>query len=89
MGVKGRTIGESMIGMRGEARDDRSGERPSAHIGQGLGIDHIVAITGAQQLEEVATALRAGGAKPSEVGVADLSAEAVLDGVDGLSSTAS
>ena len=78
MGVPGRAIGEGAIGMLGQAGDDGSGERPCAHIGQRFGIDDVIAVTGAQQFEEVETALGAGGAEPGELRVADLGAEAVL-----------
>ena len=49
-----------------------------AHVGQGLGIDHVVAVAGPQHLQEVQPALRAGGGKRGEVIVAELGAEAVL-----------
>ena len=48
-----------------------------AHIGERLGVDHVVAMAGAQQVEEIEPALRAGGAEPGEAVVADLRAEAV------------
>ena len=48
-----------------------------AQIGQRLGIDDVIAVAGAQQLEEIAAALRSGGAEPSEMRIADLGAEAV------------
>jgi hypothetical protein len=48
-----------------------------ARNGQRLGIDGVIAMTCAQQLEEVAAALGTGGAEPSKMGVADLRAEAV------------
>ena len=41
-------------------------------------IDDVIAISGAQQFEEVETALRNRGCKPSEKSVADLRAEAFL-----------
>ena len=53
----GSLIGEDPVGMFGQAGDHRPGERALAHIGQRLGIDDIILITGAQEIEEVAAAL--------------------------------
>ena len=43
--------------MFAQAGDDGAGERAGAHIGQGFVVDDVVAMPGAQQLEEVETAL--------------------------------
>jgi hypothetical protein len=40
------------------------GQRPFAHVGDRLIIDHVIAVTGAQQFEEVEAA-RAGPARVS------------------------
>jgi hypothetical protein len=69
----------------GQAGDHRGGKGALAHIGQRLGIDDVIAIAGAQQLEEVAAALRSGGAEPGKMRVADLRAEAVRSLVTGAS----
>jgi len=45
-----------------------------AHVVQRRGVDHIVLETGAQELEEVETALGEGGRKPGEAVVADAGA---------------
>jgi len=49
-----------------------------AHIGQGFFIDDVIAMSGAQQFEEVQTAFWTRGPEPGELSVADLGAEAVL-----------
>src|SRR6266851_6683716 len=77
MGSPGGLIGEGFVRVFGQAGDDRAGEGALAHIGQCLGIDDVIAMTGAQQFEEVAAALRWGGSKPGEVCIANLGAEAV------------
>ena len=64
--------------MRGQLGDHRPGQCPLAHVGQRLGVDHVVAVAGAQHLEEVQPALRAGGGEGGEVVVAELGADAVL-----------
>ena len=53
----GGFIGEEPVGMFGQAGDYRPGERTSAHIGQRLGIDHIILMAGAEPIKEVAAAL--------------------------------
>ena len=78
MRLPAQAIGEAAVEVAGEPGNRRRGEMMLAHIGQGLGVDHVILVTGAQQFEEVAPALRAGGAEPGEVCVADLGAEAVL-----------
>ena len=78
MGQPRRPVGEALVGMLGEQPDDRPGERAAAHIGERFGVDHIIPVTGAQQLEEVEPALGAGRPEPGEAVVADVGAEAVL-----------
>ena len=51
--LPGLPVGEMAFLMLGQQPDDRAGERALAHVGQGLGIDRIIAMAGAQQLEEV------------------------------------
>jgi hypothetical protein len=53
------------------------GQGALAHVGERVGIDDVIAVAGAQQFEEVAAALRAGGAEPGEVRVADVGADAI------------
>jgi len=77
MGSPSGLIGEVFMRVLGQAGDHRAGKGALAHIGQGLGIDDIIAMAGAQQFEEVAAALRLSGAKPGEVSIAHLSAKAV------------
>ena len=47
----GGLIGEVPVGMLGQALEDRAGQVAAAHVGQGLGIDHIIVMAGAQQFE--------------------------------------
>jgi len=77
MGGPGGLIGEDPLRMFGQAGDHRPGKRALAHVGHRLGIDDVIAMAGAQESEEIAAALRLRGAKPGEVGVADLGAHAV------------
>ena len=65
--------------MLEKANDHVFGQRPFVHVGDRLIIDHVIAVTGAQQFEEVEAALGIRGAKPGEVLIADLGAEAVGD----------
>ncbi len=57
MSVPRCAIGEDAILMLAQAGDDGSAERAGAHIGQGFVIDDVIAMPGAQQFEEVETAL--------------------------------
>ena len=77
VGLPCRPIGEQLVVMLGEQPDDRSGKRAAAHIGERFGVDHVVAMPGAQQLQEIEPALRGGRAEPGEVVVADLGTVAV------------
>ena len=69
--------GEDPLGMFGQAGDHRPGQGALSHVGQRRGIDDIIAVAGAQQLEKVVAVLRIRGAEPSEVFIADLRAEAI------------
>src|SRR6201992_4496097 len=77
MGLPGRPIGEMLGLMLGQLADDRAGERAAAHVGECLGIDHVIAVASAQQVQEIEPALRAGRAEPSEAVIADVRAGAV------------
>src|SRR6516225_8120912 len=65
------------IDVLGQSSDDRPGERTRAHISQRFGIDDVIAMAGAQNFEEVETALRLGGSEPCKLSVADLGTEAI------------
>ena len=78
MGLPGRPIGEMLGLMLGQLADDRAGERAAAHVGECLGIDHVIAVASAQQVQKIEPALRAGRAEPSEAVIADVRAGAVL-----------
>ncbi len=73
----GRLIGEEAVRVLGQASDHRTGQGALAHVGQRFGVDDVIAVTCAQQFEEVAAALGTGGAEPGKMGVADLRAEAI------------
>jgi hypothetical protein len=49
----GCPIGEETIRVLAQASDQRTGQSALAHIGQRLGIDGVIAMTRAQQFEEV------------------------------------
>jgi len=65
-----QAIGEMGLGMAGEPGDHRRREMMLAQIIERRGIDRVILVAGPQQFEEVAPALRAGGAKPGEMRVA-------------------
>ena len=73
----GLLVGEVLVGMVGQTGDGMLRQGALAHVGQRLGIDHIVGVAGAQQLQEVEAALGACRGEPGEVLVADLGADAV------------
>jgi hypothetical protein len=77
MRLPGRRIGKLLVRVFRQASDDGSGERTLAHVAQCHIIDHVIGISGAQQIEEVPAALAIGRAEPGKVFVADLGAKAV------------
>jgi hypothetical protein len=77
MRLPDQAISKVALGMAGEQGDDPRGEMTPAHIVQRFGVDHVVLVAGAQQLEEVQPALRGGGAEPSKMRVTDLGAKAI------------
>ena len=83
MGLPGRVIDEASLPLGRQAAEHRPGERAAAHIGQGRRVDHILAVAGAQQVEEVEPALARPRAEPGEGVVTDLRAEAVAASVPG------
>ena len=50
------------------------GQVPLGHVGQGLGMDDIIAMAGPQDFEKISAAFGIGGRKPGKVIIADLSA---------------
>src|SRR5579859_1725239 len=52
-------IGKPPLQVRGQWLDHRSGQRVVTHVVEGSGVDYIVGVTGAQQVEEVQSALAA------------------------------
>ena len=66
MGLPGRVIGEACLRLGRQAAEHRPGERAAAHVGQGRRVDHILAVAGAQQVEEVEPALARPRAEPGE-----------------------
>ena len=74
----GSLIAKVPLGMLRQAGGHRSRQRPLPHVGERLGVDHVVGIAGSQHLKEVQPALRAGGREGGEVLVPELGADAVL-----------
>jgi hypothetical protein len=68
-------IGKLFVGVFREPGNSRPGECMFAHIGQGGIVDHVIGVPGAQQVEEVQSALASRRAEP--VVVANLRADAV------------
>jgi len=70
-------IGEVAVGVFGQASEHMGGQRAFTHVGQRRSINDVIAVTGAQQIEEVEPALRGRGPEPGEVFITHLGAEAV------------
>ena len=77
MRLPGPRVGKLLVRVLGKKGDGGAGKRSRAHVRQGCVVDHVIGVSGTQQIEEVESALAAGGAEPSEVVVANLGAEAV------------
>ncbi len=75
MRAPGFLISKAAVRMLNQASDHMRGERAFAHVAERLGVDDVVVVTGAQQFEEIETALGAGGAEPGEMRIADLRAK--------------
>src|SRR5271163_1108774 len=63
--------------------DDRPGQSMLTHVVKRRVVDHVVGVTGTQQVEEVQATLAASGAEPGEAVVADLRADGVGAAVAG------
>ena len=74
-------VGKVCPGLRRQLADHGSGEGTATHVAQGRIIDHVVGMSGAQEIEEVQPALAGPRAEPGEAVVSDLCAEAILSGV--------
>ena len=83
VGRPGRLVGDVVLGMLRQAGDHRPRERAPAHVGERLGVDHVVGEARPEHLEEVRPALRGGGDERGEVVVAGLGADAVAVPVTG------
>src|SRR5215204_2560062 len=77
MGVPDLLVGEVAVRMIDQASDHVRGQRAFAHVSERLGIEDVIVVAGAQQLEEIEPALEGGGTKPGEMRVADLRTEAI------------
>jgi len=49
-----------------------------AHVGQGFGVDDVIPIAGAQQLEKIGPTFGERGREKGEASIADLGGDAVL-----------
>ena len=81
MSLPGGLVGEVPLWLSCQLADDRSGQCAATHIVQGHVVDHIVSVTGTQQIKEIQPALAGSGTEPGEAAVADLRTEAILAGV--------
>jgi hypothetical protein len=77
MRLPGRRIGKLLLGMLRQPGNGGSGEGMFVHVGQSRLVDHVISVSGPQQIEEVKAALAARGAEPGEIIIADLRADAV------------
>jgi hypothetical protein len=67
-----RSIGEAPGRVRGQPVDHRPREAVRAHVREGVVVDDVLVVTGAQDLQEVPPALREAGGEEGEAVVADL-----------------
>ena len=77
MRLPGCEVGEVRLRLLCQLGYGRTRQRPVAHVSQRLGVDHVIGVAGAEQVEEVQPALAARGGEPGEMLVADLGAHAV------------
>src|SRR6185437_16985164 len=78
IGLPSRLIGKVRDPGRCQTSNHRSSQAAAAYGVERGFVQHIIAMTGAQQIAEVQPALGETSAKPSEAVVADLRAEAVF-----------
>ena len=77
MSLPGHFIGKAACFLVDQCVDHRAGELAQAHVVHRRLVDHVIAVTGAEQVKEVQPALGEGGEEPGEVVVADPGASAV------------
>src|SRR5215212_352371 len=77
MRVPYRPIREVSLRLACQLLDERRGQAPLTHVGQGLGVDHVIRMVSPHQLKKVQPAFAGRGAEPGKVVVADLRAGAV------------
>ena len=58
-----------------------TGKRTATHVAQGRVIDHVIGVSGAQEIEKVQSALAGPRGEPGEAVVANLDTPAILSGV--------
>ena len=73
----GGMISKDRFRRSGQPGDEGGRQCVVAHIGEGHVVQHEVGVAGAQQIQEVQSALRLPRAEPGEPVIADLCAEAV------------
>ena len=81
MRLPGELVGEVCPGLRRQLADHGTGKRTATHVAQGRVIDHVIGVSGAQEIEKVQSALAGPRGEPGEAVVANLGAEAILSGV--------
>ena len=72
MGAPGWLVGEVLDLVHREPVDHRAGQSVLAHVGEGVGVDEVVLVAGAQGRQEVTTALGEAGREEGEAIVAEL-----------------
>ena len=73
----GQLVGEVCPGLRRQLADHGTGKRTATHVAQGRVIDHVIGVSGAQEIEKVQSALAGPRGEPGEAVVANLGAEAI------------
>ena len=81
MRLPSELIGKVCPRLRRQLADHSSGESTATHVAQGRIIDHVVRVSGAQEIEEVQSALAGPRAEPGEAVFTDLCAKASLSGM--------
>ena len=81
MGTPPGLVGEGSALMGEQRGDDRLGHGVLDHVGHRRGVDHVLGVAGAQQLEDAQPALGRPGGEPGEAVVADVRGGLVVPGM--------
>src|SRR4051812_13126719 len=83
MGLPGIFVGKAPALVAEQAGDHSLGNLVLDQVGRGAGVDDVVGMAGAQQVQEVQPALRRTGGEPGEAVIADVRGVFVMSGMAG------